>query len=620
MHIRYARLTGALAATLLVSACAGDRATSELVTGIPSASLVTARTGSAVSLRVRDSVQLTPVNLKRSVRWSSSNPGVAGVSRSGMVVGVAGGTALITASGGNGLERTTVSVASATPTVTSLTLSPGTAQLSTGGRQQFAVSARWSDGSTALPPVTYSATGGTISSTGLYTAGSLAGTFMVVATCACGVADTSAVAIQTAAPAPTVTALRISPKDVSVAASATVQLSTSASWSNGATTLPPISYAALDGGTVNATSGAFVAPATAGRYRVVVSSTATPVRDTASITVAAAQLVTLRIAPRTSSVAGGASVQFSATASWSTGATTLPPVTYQAPDGGSINASTGLWVAPATSGTFRVIVAHTGGSLRDTATVTVTATTPPPAPVPTAFTPNLPSGMRLVGDSDFDSPTVPGIEIINWDRNTVQSPTTHGVALMNVDGRSVVRAWFPERHAGNGVGPMTITTGEMNTRSHYMSVRLRYSANYQFHTNTEKLLYPVLVAPGAGAPLLNVGRNGELAGFNGPMNGPVAPLVATLSPAGVIPIGRWFHIEYYTRLNSPGQSDGEQRVWVDGRLVLDRRNVSFVVHGSQVMFLRGRLDFTRGGGPSTVLTPLGGQWVDVDRLAFYSGT
>ncbi len=222
MHIRYARLTGALAATLLVSACAGDRATSELVTGIPSASLVTARTGSAVSLRVRDSVQLTPVNLKRSVRWSSSNPGVAGVSRSGMVVGVAGGTALITASGGNGLERTTVSVASATPTVTSLTLSPGTAQLSTGGRQQFAVSARWSDGSTALPPVTYSATGGTISSSGLYTAGSLAGTFMVVATCACGVADTSAVAIQTAAPAPTVTALRISPKDVSVAASATV--------------------------------------------------------------------------------------------------------------------------------------------------------------------------------------------------------------------------------------------------------------------------------------------------------------------------------------------------------------------------------------------------------------
>lgn len=267
-------------------------------------------------------------------------------------------------------------------------------------------------------------------------------------------------------------------------------------------------------------------------------------------------------------------------------------------------------LAPATIDSIRL----------DTTRVSAPVVPPPPPSPPTAFTPNLPAGMRLVGDSDFDSPNVPGIEIINWDRNTVQSPTTHGVALMTVDGRSVVRAWFPEQHAGNGVGPMTITTGEMNSRSHYMAVRLRYSANYQFHTNTEKLLYPVLVAPGAGAPLLNVGRDGELAGFNAPMNGPVAPLVAALSPAGVIPIGRWFHVEYYTRLNSPGQSDGEQRVWVDGQLVLDRRNVNFVVHGAQVMFLRGRLDFTRGGGASGVLTPLGGQWVDVDRLAFYSGT
>jgi hypothetical protein len=253
----------------------------------------------------------------------------------------------------------------------------------------------------------------------------------------------------------------------------------------------------------------------------------------------------------------------------------------------------------------------------DTATTTVPPV--PPAP-PTAFTPNLPSGMRLVGDSDFDSPAVPGIDIINWDRNTVQSPTTHGVALMTVDGRSVVRAWFPELNAGNGVGPMTITTGEINSRSHYMAVRLRYSANYEFHTNTEKLLYPVLTAPGAGAPLLNITRDGGLAGFNAPMNGPVAPLVTGLTPGGVVPVGRWVHVEYYTRLNSPGQSDGEQRVWVDGRLVLDRRNVNFVVHGAQVLFLRGRLDFTRGGGASGVLTPLGGQWVDVDRLAFYSGT
>jgi hypothetical protein len=260
----------------------------------------------------------------------------------------------------------------------------------------------------------------------------------------------------------------------------------------------------------------------------------------------------------------------------------------------------------------------------DTATTTAPVVTPPPITGPvavaTAFTPNLPAGMRLVSESEFDTPNVPGLEIINWDRNTVQSPTTHGVALMTVDGRSVVRAWFPEQHAGNGVGPMTIMTPELNSRSHYMAVRVRYSDNYEFHTNGEKLIYPVGQNPGGGAPLLNVGRNGELVGFDGPMNSPArAPLAIAQTPGGVINRGRWITVEYYTRFNSPGQSDGVQRAWVDGRLVLDRQNLNLVEHTSQVLFRWGRLDFTRGGGPSGVLTPLGGQWVDVDRLAFYAG-
>lgn len=274
-------------------------------------------------------------------------------------------------------------------------------------------------------------------------------------------------------------------------------------------------------------------------------------------------------------------------------------------------------LAPATIDSVRVdtVRSGTGG--------TPVVTPPPidgPSAVPTAFTPNLPSGMRLVGDSDFDSPAVPGIDIINWDRNTVQSPTTHGVALITVDGRSVLRAWFPELNAGNGVGPLTIMTPELNSRSHYMAVRLRYSDNYEFHTNGEKLIYPVAQNPGGGSPLLNVGRNGELVGFDGPMNNPLrAPLAIAQTGAGVINRGRWITVEYHGRMNSPGQSDGMQRVWVDGRLVLDRQNLNLVEHTSQVLFRWGRLDFTRGGGPSSVLTPLGGQWVDVDRLAFYAG-
>ena len=72
------------------------------------------------------------------------------------------------------------------------------------------VSGVWSDGGTTAPAVTYSATGGTITSGGLYTAGSTAGTFRVIATQQGGtLADTAAVTIT--APPPTLTQVILTP-------------------------------------------------------------------------------------------------------------------------------------------------------------------------------------------------------------------------------------------------------------------------------------------------------------------------------------------------------------------------------------------------------------------------
>jgi hypothetical protein len=83
---------------------------------------------------------------------------------------------------------------------TSITLTPATASLGSGTTQQFSVSGKLSDGTiTSSVTPTYTATGGTISATGLYTAGSTAGTFRVIAT-AQGKADTSAITIAATAP------------------------------------------------------------------------------------------------------------------------------------------------------------------------------------------------------------------------------------------------------------------------------------------------------------------------------------------------------------------------------------------------------------------------------------
>ena len=149
-------------------------------------------------------------------------------------------------------------------------------------------------------------------------------------------------------------------------------------------------------------------------------------------------------------------------------------------------------------------------------------------------------------------------------------------------------------------------------------MRLRYSPNYVFHTNGEKLVLPMAYQPGDNGALINVGPHGTLQAIVGTMGAMPAPLGETVT-GPVIPRGQWITVEYYTRYNSPGQSDGTQRVWVDGRLVLDRQALNLAAGVNQVLFRLGRLDFTRGGGASSVLTPPGGQWVDVDRLAVYAG-
>ena len=80
------------------------------------------------------------------------------------------------------------------PTLTTVMLTPTSASLSTGGTKQFAAFGRNSAGDSVAVAVTFAATGGTVSSNGLYTAGSTGGTFRVVAA-ASGIADTAIVTL-----------------------------------------------------------------------------------------------------------------------------------------------------------------------------------------------------------------------------------------------------------------------------------------------------------------------------------------------------------------------------------------------------------------------------------------
>lgn len=248
-----------------------------------------------------------------------------------------------------------------------------------------------------------------------------------------------------------------------------------------------------------------------------------------------------------------------------------------------------------------------------------------------SFAANLPSGMTLIADSSFESFTsttasssdADGIEVINWASNITEDAASFGVRSSDNSGghgSKSIRAWFPGDHAGEGVGPLTLMVSGINAVEHYMACRMRYSPGYVFHTNSEKLFYPVENVAGEGnwgASPLNVGANRELVGASGPIQ--TAPVGEPKTAAGVIPNdGSWFDIECYGKMNTPGNSDGEWKAWVNGVNVMNITSWQFSNHPStQMLYSLGRRDLTRGGGVSSLLTPAGGQWVEIDRLAFY---
>ena len=221
------------------------------------------------------------------------------------------------------------------------------------------------------PAVTWSATGGTVSSTGRYTAGSTPGTYRVVARLRGGTfADTATVTIASG-PAPTLTSLTISPKNVSVQTGVEQQFTAAATWSNGSKTLPTLKWKAT-GGTVSA-AGLYKAPGTAGSYRVIVSTEDGSIADTSAVVVSAPVVSQLTLSPASVQLTPGQTRQFSTSATWSDGVNRPVAVTYSA-TGGTVSVN-GLYTAGQIAGSFLVIASCSCGKA-DTSRVTITGASP----------------------------------------------------------------------------------------------------------------------------------------------------------------------------------------------------------------------------------------------------
>ena len=282
-------VTGGVAGTATITATSeGNTATATIVVApgvLKNIAVVPGSIGLAVGATQQLSATLTDAagnTLPPSVTWSTSSSSIGTVSSSGLVSALRAGSATITAAANGVSGSATLAVSASAATLNSLTLSPSTVTLAPSATKQFSVAGSWSDGSSSVPAVSYSATGGTVTAGGLYTAGTQQGTFQVIATQQGGTkSDTSAVTI--ALVPPTLTKLSISPKSSTLLPSGVARFSVSATWSDGSTTVPAAAFIAT-GGTVTP-GGSYTAGTTAGTFRVVATQQGGTHADTAAITI-----------------------------------------------------------------------------------------------------------------------------------------------------------------------------------------------------------------------------------------------------------------------------------------------------------------------------------------------
>lgn len=164
-------------------------------------------------------------------------------------------------------------------------VTPEGSTVQAGATLQFQARTVLNDGDTTAGVVTWSATGGAISTGGLFTAGQTAGVFRVVARAQNGVADTATVNVAVNSPNPTLVAVVISPATATVPAGGTAQFSAVGRLSNGTNQTVGITWLAT-GGVVSGT-GLYTAGPTVGAWQVIATGPG-GLADTAAVTITGA--------------------------------------------------------------------------------------------------------------------------------------------------------------------------------------------------------------------------------------------------------------------------------------------------------------------------------------------
>jgi hypothetical protein len=249
-----------------------------------------------------------------------------------------------------------------------LVVTPAQASLAGGETVQFVATGLTKFGETATVNVSWTATGGTIASGGVFTAGSTPGTFRVIGATSYGLADTSTVVIGSSGGGAGLAQVVLVPQSVSLLAGERAEFAAYGRTSAGDSVSVNATYTAT-GGTIS-NAGVYTAGPTAGSYRVIAG--ASGLADTSEVTIAPAAIDRVVLLPDVAASRGGAATRFTASLRNTLGESVSGSPVYEATCGSITSA--GVYTAPGQSGSC--LVTATVGDKADTTEVVVLADTP----------------------------------------------------------------------------------------------------------------------------------------------------------------------------------------------------------------------------------------------------
>lgn len=301
-------------------------------------------------------------------------------------------------------------------------LTPDGVTLFPGQTQQFIARGVRNSGDTVTASVTYAATGGAVSSSGLFTAGPVSGNFRVIATRR-GVADTAVVTIVNA-PVATVT---VAPSAPSLAVGGTVQLTaTTRDAAGNVLTGRSITWSSSAPAVATVSANGVVSAVATGSATI--TATSEGQSGTADVTVSTVPVATVTVAPATAGVAVGGTSQLSATTKDAAGnVLTGRSITWSSSNPAVATVSASGLVTGVAAGSATITATSEGQNGTSTITVTI-------VPVATVTVAPATALLRIGTTVQLTATTKDGSGNVLTGRSITWSSSAAGVATVSANG------------------------------------------------------------------------------------------------------------------------------------------------------------------------------------------